>query len=82
MALAKKVLIANRGEVPLRACGIVAPFKVVVQSAPLPKTPVGKVLRKDLREPYWHGHTHRVGGRLMSRRSLGSRRRASRGAPA
>jgi acyl-CoA synthetase (AMP-forming)/AMP-acid ligase II len=27
----------------------------------LPRNPSGKVLRKDLREPYWAGHTRRVG---------------------
>ncbi len=28
----------------------------------LPRNPTGKVLKKDLREPYWKGHTRRVGG--------------------
>lgn len=27
----------------------------------LPRNPSGKILRKDLREPYWAGHTRRVG---------------------
>ncbi len=27
----------------------------------LPRNPSGKVLKKDLREPYWHGHDRRVG---------------------
>jgi acyl-CoA synthetase (AMP-forming)/AMP-acid ligase II len=27
----------------------------------LPRNPSGKILRKDLREPYWKGHTRRVG---------------------
>jgi acyl-CoA synthetase (AMP-forming)/AMP-acid ligase II len=27
----------------------------------LPRNPSGKVLKKDLREPYWKGHTRRVG---------------------
>ncbi len=26
----------------------------------LPRSPVGKVLKKDLRETYWHGHTKRI----------------------
>lgn len=38
------------------------PGKVVVRKEPLPKTPVGKIKRRDLREPYWVGHTRRVGG--------------------
>ena len=29
---------------------------------PLPKSPVGKVLRKALRDPYWVGMDRRVGG--------------------
>ena len=28
--------------------------------ADLPRNPSGKVLKKDLREPYWKGHTRRV----------------------
>ncbi|MEZ5946132.1 MAG: fatty acid--CoA ligase [Hyphomonas sp.] len=27
----------------------------------LPRNPSGKILRKDLREPYWKGHTRRIG---------------------
>jgi len=27
----------------------------------LPRNPSGKILRKDLREPYWAGQTRRVG---------------------
>ena len=27
----------------------------------LPRNPTGKTLKKDLREPYWQGHTRRVG---------------------
>lgn len=38
------------------------PGRVVFHQEPLPKTPVGKLRRKDLREPYWAGHTRRVGG--------------------
>jgi acyl-CoA synthetase (AMP-forming)/AMP-acid ligase II len=29
--------------------------------AELPRNPSGKILKKDLREPYWKGHTRRVG---------------------
>ena len=28
----------------------------------LPRNPSGKILRKDLREPYWAGQERRVGG--------------------
>lgn len=38
------------------------PGKVVLQTAALPKTPVGKIRRKELREPFWLGHARRVGG--------------------
>jgi acyl-CoA synthetase (AMP-forming)/AMP-acid ligase II len=38
------------------------PGKVVVRDEPLPKTPVGKIKRRDLREPYWAGHTRRIAG--------------------
>ncbi len=38
------------------------PSKVVITTEPLPKSPVGKVLRKTLREPYWEGHDRRVSG--------------------
>jgi acyl-CoA synthetase (AMP-forming)/AMP-acid ligase II len=38
------------------------PSTVVITTEPLPKSPVGKVLRKTLREPYWKGHDRRVGG--------------------
>ncbi|MEM7017938.1 MAG: AMP-binding protein [Pseudomonadota bacterium] len=32
------------------------------QTDPLPKSPVGKIRRKDLREPFWEGHDRRVSG--------------------
>ena len=38
------------------------PGKVVVRDEALPKTPVGKIKRRDLREPYWVGHARRVAG--------------------
>ena len=28
--------------------------------ATLPRSPVGKVLKKDLREPYWAGHERKI----------------------
>jgi len=38
------------------------PVGVRFQTAPLPKSPVGKIKRKDLREPFWEGHDRRVSG--------------------
>jgi len=38
------------------------PSEVVVRTEPLPKSPVGKVQRKALREPYWAGYDRRVAG--------------------
>lgn len=38
------------------------PTAVELRTEPLPKTPVGKVQRKVLREPYWVGHDRRVAG--------------------
>ena len=38
------------------------PRQVVLRTEPLPKSPVGKVRRKELREPYWAGRERRVGG--------------------
>jgi len=38
------------------------PSHVVLRNEPLPKSPVGKVRRKELREPYWVGRDRRVGG--------------------
>lgn len=38
------------------------PAHVEITTEPLPKSPVGKVLRKVLRDPYWEGHDRRVAG--------------------
>jgi acyl-CoA synthetase (AMP-forming)/AMP-acid ligase II len=38
------------------------PGKVVLRGEPLPKTPVGKIKRKELREPFWAGQARRVSG--------------------
>jgi acyl-CoA synthetase (AMP-forming)/AMP-acid ligase II len=38
------------------------PAEVFFQTAPLPKSPVGKVQRKVLREPYWANMDRRVAG--------------------
>ena len=38
------------------------PAGVTITTDPLPKSPVGKIKRKDLREPFWEGHERRVSG--------------------
>jgi acyl-CoA synthetase (AMP-forming)/AMP-acid ligase II len=38
------------------------PGRVVVRDEPLPKTPVGKIKRRELRETFWVGHARRVAG--------------------
>lgn len=38
------------------------PSKVVLVTDPLPRSPVGKIQRKVLREPYWAGRERRVSG--------------------
>lgn len=42
--------------------GSYKPTKVVFRSEPFPRSPVGKLQRKVIREPYWAGHTRRVAG--------------------
>jgi acyl-CoA synthetase (AMP-forming)/AMP-acid ligase II len=38
------------------------PGRVVFRTEPFPRSPVGKLQRKVIREPYWTGHDRRVGG--------------------
>ena len=38
------------------------PKQIVLSAEPLPKSAVGKVLKRELREPYWAGRERRVGG--------------------
>lgn len=38
------------------------PGRVVITTEPLPKTPVGKIKRRSLRDPYWAGRDRRVAG--------------------
>jgi len=38
------------------------PKRIEVSAEPLPKSAVGKVLKRELREPYWVGRERRVGG--------------------
>jgi acyl-CoA synthetase (AMP-forming)/AMP-acid ligase II len=38
------------------------PHRVEFRREPLPKTPVGKVKRRELREPFWKGQARRIAG--------------------
>jgi acyl-CoA synthetase (AMP-forming)/AMP-acid ligase II len=38
------------------------PAQIVLQSEPLTRSPVGKIMRKAMREPYWANHDTRVAG--------------------
>ena len=38
------------------------PSVVQFRTAALPKSPVGKIKRKDLREPFWRGIDRRIAG--------------------
>jgi long-chain acyl-CoA synthetase len=40
--------------------GYKVPKSVDVRSDPLPRTAVGKILKRDLREPYWVGRETRI----------------------
>jgi long-chain acyl-CoA synthetase len=40
--------------------GYKVPRSVVVRSEPLPKSGAGKILKRDLRDPYWKGKERRV----------------------
>ncbi len=38
------------------------PKQIVVQEKPLPRSASGKILKRELREPYWEGYATRIGG--------------------
>lgn len=67
----KAIIVAKDGTNPTpesiiawareRIAGYKCP-KSVDQIEALPRNPSGKILRKDLREPYWEGQERRVGG--------------------
>jgi long-chain acyl-CoA synthetase len=44
-----------------RIAGFKVPRSVEIRSEPLPKSGAGKVLKSELREPFWQGHDRRVG---------------------
>ena len=45
-----------------RLGGYKRPSRVIFQEEPLPRTPVGKIPRKQIRETFWVGAAGRVGG--------------------
>lgn len=66
----KAIVVRKPGEEPSAESIIAwAKERIAAYKAPksvdfidaLPRNPSGKILRKDLREPYWKGHTRRVG---------------------
>lgn len=38
------------------------PTRVEITETPLPRSPVGKIMRRSLRDPYWAGHERRIAG--------------------
>ena len=42
--------------------GFKVPKRIDVTTAPLPKSAAGKILKRELREPFWEGRSERVGG--------------------
>ena len=40
--------------------GYKVPKSVDIRAEPLPRTAVGKILKRDLREPYWEGRETRI----------------------
>ncbi len=42
--------------------GYKVPKTIVLQDSPLPKSAAGKLLKRELREPYWAGRSVRIGG--------------------
>jgi long-chain acyl-CoA synthetase len=42
--------------------GYKVPKRIELREEPLPKSGAGKVLKRELREPYWQGREARVGG--------------------
>ena len=45
-----------------RIAGYKVPKRIVVQEEALPKSGAGKILKRELREPYWEGRTERISG--------------------
>ncbi len=45
-----------------RLASFKVPKQIVVQEQSLPRSASGKILKRELREPYWLGHSTRIGG--------------------
>ena len=45
-----------------RLAGYKLPKAVDVREEPLPRTAAGKILKRDLREPFWQGESRRIHG--------------------
>ena len=50
------------GALPAAIAGYKVPKRIELRDEPLPKSGAGKVLKRELREPYWAGVESRVGG--------------------
>ena len=64
-------VVVSRGEVTAeeltehcraRLASFKVPKQIVVQRESLPRSASGKILKRELREPYWEGHATRIGG--------------------
>ena len=42
--------------------GFKVPRRIEVSADPLPKSAAGKILKREIREPFWAGHETRVSG--------------------
>jgi len=42
--------------------GFKVPRRIEVSAEPLPKSAAGKILKREIREPFWIGHDNRVSG--------------------
>jgi len=42
--------------------GFKVPRRIDVSADPLPKSAAGKILKREIREPFWEGHDTRVSG--------------------
>ena len=45
---------------PAAIAGYKVPRAIVVREQPLPKSAAGKILKRDLRAPYWDGHDRTI----------------------
>ncbi len=50
------------GHCRARLANFKVPKQIEVREQPLPRSASGKILKRELREPYWEGHLTRIGG--------------------